>query len=324
MSLDLRPLRHFEAVDRRGSFRRAAEEQGVSQSVVTRSVRALEEELGLRLFDRTTRSVRLTPAGQHLVERARALLQGAEALEREAALLRGAGTGAVALGASPLPLASLIAPALRGFVASHPGVQVQVETGSQEALVERLLERTLDFVVVGGLRLDPLPWEDEVLLQRLPGEPAVVVARADHPLLVRDADWPAYLDHPWAVPRLSAEEYEALPDPYRAEMARRGFPRLRLESVSACLQLARESDVVTGVPASVGRRVEAEGGLALRAYPFPLETTQAVLSLRDRTPSPAARALRDAIRSRARRAAAEGRAVQERLRPEGYGAGAAG
>lgn len=303
VSLDLRQLRHFEAVHRLGAFRLAAEEQAVTQSAITKSIQKLEEQLALRLFDRTTRTVAPTPAGEQLIGSARALLRQAEELEREAGLLRGAEAGAVVLGASPAPIESLIAPALRRFVEARPAVDVEVVAATQAVLVERLLARELDFVVLGGVAFRAIRFEEEIAIQRLPSEPAIIVARADHPLVRAGAPSPDYLEYPWAAPRLSADEYARFPEPFRGEMRRRGIPQLRLESLSACLQLVERSDALTAVPLSAALQAEERGDLALVPFPFPTRISYAVLSNRQRTPSPPARALREDVRAVAGRAA---------------------
>lgn len=316
MTLELRQLRHFEAVHRLRAFRLAADEQAVTQSAITKSIQKLEETLGLRLFDRTTRSVAPTPAGTHLIEAARTLIRQADELEREAGLLLGAETGSVALGASPMPTEALIAPALHRFVERHPAADVEVTAEAQSTLVERLLARELDFVVLGGVAFEPIRFVDEIAIQRLPREPAVIVTRAGHPLLRSKAPSAAYLEYPWAVPRLSADDYARLPEPFRSEAQRRGIPQLRLENLSACLQLAERSDVLAGVPLSVGLRAEQRGGVALVPYPFPLSMTYVVLTNRQRTLGPAASAMREDVREVARLSAAGAEAQLARIRPE--------
>ena len=80
--LHLRSLTHLIALARRLNFARAAEELGISQSALSRSIQALEAQLGMRLFDRDRAGVALTPQGRVAVARAAVLLAAAEALER--------------------------------------------------------------------------------------------------------------------------------------------------------------------------------------------------------------------------------------------------
>lgn len=82
MDLDLRKVRYFVAVADLLHFGRAADELHIAQPVLSRQIRALEQELGARLFDRDSRSVTLTHAGRHLLDSARPLLAAADATHR--------------------------------------------------------------------------------------------------------------------------------------------------------------------------------------------------------------------------------------------------
>src|SRR5690349_16408755 len=82
-AVELRQLRYFEAVARHASFTRAAEELHVVQSALSQQVRRLEQELGVELMERTSRSVRLTSAGEAVLVRARRVLEEADALRAE-------------------------------------------------------------------------------------------------------------------------------------------------------------------------------------------------------------------------------------------------
>ena len=95
---ELRRLRYAVAVADELNFTRAAEKLGVSQQVLSEQVRRLEDELGLRIFDRTTRHVRVTSHGRPIVDEARAVVAAADALRDRARRLGAAQTGVVLLG----------------------------------------------------------------------------------------------------------------------------------------------------------------------------------------------------------------------------------
>lgn len=118
----------FAAVARHRSFRKAADERGVSASALSHAVRGLEERLGVRLLNRTTRSVTPTEAGQRLLARLDpALRQVADAL-LDVTALQAVPAGTLRLNV-PRPAARLVlAPLLARFVAAHPRVQVEVVT----------------------------------------------------------------------------------------------------------------------------------------------------------------------------------------------------
>src|SRR5436305_1980943 len=97
--MDLRQLRYFEAVARHRHFTRAADELHVAQSAVSHQVQRLEQELGIELLRRTTRSVEPTEAGALVAARARAVRADGEALPGEGEALRGLVRGRLAVGA---------------------------------------------------------------------------------------------------------------------------------------------------------------------------------------------------------------------------------
>jgi len=103
---DLRHLQHFATLYRTRSFRLAADQLGISQSTLTKTIQRLETGLGVRLFNRTTRTVTPTDSARTLVGRAEAALQAADAFSEEARLLAGGDIGAVRVSAVALATAS--------------------------------------------------------------------------------------------------------------------------------------------------------------------------------------------------------------------------
>ncbi|MER0478660.1 LysR family transcriptional regulator [Streptomyces sp. Edi2] len=122
MDLDLRKLRYFVAVAEHRQFGRAAQALFIAQPVLSRQIRAFEQELGCLLFTRTTRSVELTAAGRQLYDEARRISTVVEAaLRRVHEAERGAQRLVVAF--SP---GLRVSEAIRAFTASHPNVEIDV------------------------------------------------------------------------------------------------------------------------------------------------------------------------------------------------------
>src|SRR3954447_19866224 len=174
--MELRHLRYFVAVAEELHFRRAAERLYVAQPAVSEQVRKLEGELGVRLFDRTHRSVSLTQAGTALLEEARRVLRQAEIAQMAA---RNAGKGAgewLRIGHLPDFMPSSVARALRMIGTGGSQVQVRLETGPALRLIGQLRAQQLDAVIVGL----PAP-TNGLRVTRIGSERAVAALPAGHP-----------------------------------------------------------------------------------------------------------------------------------------------
>jgi DNA-binding transcriptional LysR family regulator len=160
--MELRHLRYFVAVAEELHFRRAAERLHVAQPAVSEQVRKLEQELGVRLFDRTQRSVSLTNAGTALLDEARHVLRHAEVACQAARSAGDRATMRLRIGYLADSLPGSVPRALRQLAVSTPSVQVDLETGPALRLIEELRARRLDAVVAAlpaptnGLRVTPL------------------------------------------------------------------------------------------------------------------------------------------------------------------------
>jgi DNA-binding transcriptional LysR family regulator len=180
--MELRHLRYFVAVAEELHFRRAAERLHVAQPAVSEQVRKLEQELGVRLFDRTQRSVSLTIAGTALLEEARHVLRHAEVACQAARSAGDRATMRLRIGYLADSLPGSVPRALRQLAVSTPTVQVDLETGPALRLIEELRARRLDAVVAAlpaptnGLRVTPLG-----------DQHALAVLPVTHPHAVDDA-----------------------------------------------------------------------------------------------------------------------------------------
>lgn len=153
--MDLRQLEYFVAVAEEANFTRAAERVHISQSGVSAQIKQLERELGADLFDRSTRAVRLTTAGEAALGHARAALASAravgEVVVETSRLLRGRlGVGMV-VGCAITPFFD----ALASFHEAHPGVAIAVREGSSDQLIDELRGGGVDLCLVGCAHRPP-------------------------------------------------------------------------------------------------------------------------------------------------------------------------
>jgi DNA-binding transcriptional LysR family regulator len=186
--MELRQMAVVVAVAEEGGFTAAARRLHVVQSAVSGTVRALEHELGARLFLRTTHRVTLTPAGRAFLSFARTALGAAEEARAAVALAQEELSGEVTVGVMQGLYAGL-APGLAAFHREHPGVAVRLRQAPADAIPRDLRDGTVDLAVVAldaarlrGLATRALAQEEMVLVTaaaeaRLP-ERTVTLAEA--------------------------------------------------------------------------------------------------------------------------------------------------
>lgn len=147
--MQLRQLELFVAVAERGSFSRGAESALRTQSTVSQQIAALENEVGVRLFDRTGRGAELTAAGTLFLTQARRVLTELASLRATMEAFRGGRAISIALGASTIPATYLLPRLLKEIAARHPGLTLQLICADSSAIVERLVAGEFELAVVG-------------------------------------------------------------------------------------------------------------------------------------------------------------------------------
>ena len=203
------------------SFSGAARILGVKQSAVSRRIQALEDELGVSLFERQSNGVRPTIAGQRFLERTRAAFAEIDYAIKNAAAAGRGDEGVIRIGVLPPLLSSFLCDVLTEFREAQPGVIFDFLEGSPEKLIARIMERRLDiaFVVSGT----PTPGCDAEALWSA----GICVALPDrHPLAGCDAiDWELLKDEHFVMGR---EATAAGIDGYATERIARIGGRLSL------------------------------------------------------------------------------------------------
>ncbi len=250
--LQLMQVEGFLEVARRGSVSRAAEVLFITQPTLTARLHGLERELGLKLFLRTPRGMRLTEAGQAWVpfaERAmRALLEGRDALEQ----VMTASGGHLVIAAAPAVSIYVLPELLERFVAAHPRVEVSVRTGHSEDIVSLVLR---DEVQIGLGRVIQHP---ELELWPFHKEELVLVCAPDHPFAKRRAVTMAEVTNEKLIMFDRTSSYYEITHTAFAAAGARLKRYMELDSIEAAKKMVERGIGVALLPATaVVREIEA-------------------------------------------------------------------
>ena len=167
----------FLEVVRWGSVTRAAEALILSQPSVSAQIKTLERSLGVPLFAKAGRGIRLTEAGEIVAEYARRIFGLAEELAETVADLRGLAVGRLVLGASTTPAEYLLPETLGRFKRVYPGIAIELRIANTQRIVERILAFELDLGFIGEEVVD-----DRLVRLSYRDDEIVPVVAANHPL----------------------------------------------------------------------------------------------------------------------------------------------
>ncbi|MFI0373884.1 LysR substrate-binding domain-containing protein [Actinomadura sp. 1N219] len=293
--LKLRHLVLVVAIADQGSVLRAAEHLHLAQPAVTRSLREVENILGVELFTRGPRGVTPTMFGDAFVEHARAVLaELRRAGERITGLADGE-VGTVTIGTLLAGSNVLLPRAIAALKRDRPGITVIVREATFDAQVPRLLDGEIDLILG---RLNPIGDLRGLRQITLYGEPVRLVARRGHPARDRQnlglAD---LLDYPWVLPLEQTALRAELEQVFRAEGLVPPDNLVECTSVLTVRTLVRDTDMIAALPELVAR-TDAD----IAPLPVPLETVRRQVGVTlpaHRAPTPSARLMLDHLRHEA-------------------------
>ena len=300
-------LRHFVVLAECGAFVQAAKAVYLTQPALTRSIQALEDELGGRLFDRLGRRIALTPFGQEVLQRARRLVADADALQQTGKALHAGLVGTLRVGLSSGPGALLSTPLMLHMAGHHPKLQLQISRGNTAVLIDALREQQLDAVVIDVRSMRP---SADLQVSQTFELAAGFLVRPEHPLVQRGR--PVGIDevlaYPVASTPLSDEVARLLISLYGPQANPDDMVTLRSDETLSIVEVARRSHaIVLTVDAA------AEGLVRLEVSP-PLEGVArfGLVTLAQRQEAPALRILREWLTDQA--SSLIGTQLQNRLR----------
>ena len=281
-------LRHLIALAESGSFSKSAQALYITQPALSRSIRALEDELGVPLFDRVGRRSELTPFGREALERARQLVFEAGELHESGRQMSQGQGGVMRIGMGSGPGAMLMTPLLMHMATKHPKVRVVVARGGTDLLTQALRARTLDALVIDARSLKPAADLELGALREMRG---VFMCRPGHPLAqVRDGvTFEAVQRYPIASTPLSDEVARTLIEAYGPQAHPGLCVTLQCEEIPSLVDVVRRSDaVLLGIRAAAPDLVELKMKPALEAV-----ARFGLVTLRRRTAAPALPILRE-------------------------------
>ncbi|WP_293460587.1 LysR family transcriptional regulator [Phenylobacterium sp.] len=215
-------MRQVLAIHRHGSFVKAADDIGVAQPTLSKSISRLEDELGIKLFDRTGSGAKVTPMGALLVGRAETIIAEAERLARDIELVAAGQIGEARIGIGPA-LRWFLPPFAEALTTRWPSLRLHLNVDMRDRLLADLKAGALDLVITART----LEFGSDYVHTEILREPVVAAASPDHPL--------AQLDHVTVAeflryPNAGASE----PSILTAPGAQGADPGIQQESLVVC------------------------------------------------------------------------------------------
>ena len=282
-------LRHLIELAASGSFSQSAIKLHLTQPALSRSIRALEDELGQPLFDRIGRKNELTAFGSHIVQRARVLVDEANELRQTSVQLQKGEIGQFRIGMGSGPGAMLMSPLLMLMAIEYPKAHIDISRGSTMLLVQALRERLLDALILDIRSLQP---SSDLKVEAIHEMTGAFMCRPGHPLAKRSSvPFSMLRDYPIASTPLSEEVDRILVERFGPQAHPDQLVNLRSEEISCLLEVARNSDAVllairasapdlVELPISPPMNAKARFGLvtiASRTEPLLLEKVRALM-----------------------------------------------
>ena len=294
--ITLKQLRHAIAVAQHRNFHRAAAAENISQPALSRSIRALEQYLGVRLFDRLGSTVEPTLYATCLLQRAGGALAQTEELQREIQLLRGLETGELKVAMGIYAAEMSAARAVGELVERHPGLDCQLRLTSWTNLATLVSSRAVDLAIgeISTLGDEPALATESVGRHRV-----ILFCRKGHPLAGRDrlsADDLA--PYPTAVPRLPPRAAGVFPGLTRLDRGTGDvLPSIEVDDLaSARLVVANSRAFGVATPVQIEPWLRSGEFVVLAFDAAWLQLDYGFVYLRDRMLSPAAEAYMDIVR----------------------------
>jgi DNA-binding transcriptional LysR family regulator len=290
INYDLHDLQAFVAVAERASFRQAAADLFLSQSALSRRIEKLEEALGVKLFERTTRRVQLTNVGQAFLVNVRTALDGLEDAVLGVADLAAHRTGTVTLACVPSAVWHFLPEVLSQFSARFPRIRVRVHDESAQDVLNLVLAGEADF----GINFTGAE-EAEIVFEPIFEERYVLAMRRDHPLARRKSlSWKDTVGERYISVAKSSGNRSVI-DAALAGVEKHPLVFCEVNHVSGVLALVEAGMGVAAVPGLSVLPGRPDGIIGVPLVNPAVHRTLGLISKRNHAMAPAARTLFDML-----------------------------
>ncbi len=289
INIKYRSLKAFDLVVSTHSFTHASDHLGVTQPSMTALIQDLEHVLGVRLFERTTRQVTLTQAGEDFHKRIQRPLADLEEAYRAMGDIAAAKRGMIVVGALPSMSLTLVPPTLGELRRSHPGLQTRVIEAHNDDLISMVRDNQVDFAL--ATLLDP---PSDLKFDPLLPDSFFAVYTPRHPIaLLKELRWKDLVQHDLIL-LSQGSSARSLFDRANLANEKHGL-RYDVTHMTTAVNLVRQGLGVTLLPRLALPALRLEG-LKYRAVDDDnAQRTLGVVRRKDRHPSPASQAFTDQI-----------------------------
>jgi LysR family transcriptional regulator, nitrogen assimilation regulatory protein len=277
--LDLRQIQYFVCLYEGGSFTRAAQRLNVVQPALSMQMGRLEKRLGVDLFERTSRGVTPTRAGEQLYRLYQPILLDLRNADQLAMELSGKVSGKIAVGIIPSITNSVLADVLSRFGTAYPEVEIRIDEAYSGTLIDWVVSGDLDIAVVNGARRKegisshPLVAEELLLVERRNSGKG-----ASKPIPFRDL---RRLD---LVLPSRRHGIRTIVNEAAEQQGLEIVPKIEVDALSPTLKLIAEGELMTILPAIVARRAAIDLPLQTRRIIEPRLTRELVYAYRAKRP----------------------------------------
>ena len=306
-----RRLLHLIALAQHAHFGRAAQALNISQPALTKSIQALEAELGVMLLDRQRGAISLTAFGELVVKRSKSWLTAEDDLRREIAMLTGNNIGSLRVATGPYPSIMSGFTAAAQLLAKHPTIRMMVHDASWFEIIHLLNAQAIDLGITEISRLEK---HEQFIIEVVGQHCGYFFCRTGHPLLHKPSITIEQLvEFPWVSPRVPARITNQLPkklshagsiDPATGDL----IPAIEINAPLQLANFLKNSDAISlSTLTAMEHALRAGEVTALSVPDFTLHTHYGFVYLQNRSLPPAAIAYMQEVR------AAENAAIEREM-----------